>query len=187
METTGGEEEEEERLKGGALPPIDNQSWKKPDWNQFESFKMCQPLVLSTKTNYYVIYRTDLGSQVIPHIKVIPEPLLMLEIKMDPIYPGEMSLTEAWQDPEIAMPRNASISKLIPVVLPSDALLGSSSVHRRDYDTEYGRLFELIIPKFKASTFSLGPPQNQLKQQQRAETTNPLHKSFVENQEPKQS
>lgn len=178
--TEDGEEESDDApklSKDVMLASIDNQSWK-PNWNQFpETFKMCQPLILSSSTNYYILYRTDLASQVTTHIKVLPDPLLMLEIKIDPIYTAEMSLTEAWKDREVAMPRNASIFKLVPVALPSDALLGSSSLTRRDYDTEFGRLVELIIPRFKSS-FSLGPPQQQIKQQQRAETISPLHRPF---------
>lgn len=141
---------------------------------------MTHPTILASTTHYYVLYRTDLGSQVHTHIKILPEPMLLLEIRVDPIYAEEMRMTEAWKDSDIAMPRPAQISKFVPVRVPTDALLGSSSVARKDYDTPFGRLFELVIPKFKASTFSVGPPQQQLKQQERAETAFPLHKAATQ-------
>jgi hypothetical protein len=184
------DDDEDESGEGGScsnevvpfqdVPPesmLETQPWNCREFHVFPAaFKMYQPTVLASSTNYYVLYRTDLGTQVIPHVKVTPVPLLLLEIKIDPIYADEMSMTQAWKDPEISMPRLSSLSKCVPVPLPSDALLGSSSVTRNDYDSEYGRLFEFVIPKFRNSVYSVGPPKHQLKQQEKAETTKPLHK-----------
>jgi len=147
-----------------------------------DQFKLMQATVLHSKTAYYILYRTDLASIIYPHVQVIPDPILMLEVRIDPIYAEEMNLTQAWKDAEIRMPRSSESSKLIAVPLPSDALLGSSSVARHDYDTEYGRLFELVVPRFISSTFTLSPPNSQLKQQERAVTSLPLHKKDLTTQ-----
>jgi len=150
--------------------------WKSSNYKNIpDSLKFSSATVLSSSAFYYVLYRTDLASNVFLHVQITPEPILILEVKIHPLYSGEMKLTQAWKDADIRMPRFSEISKMVEVPLPPDALLGSSSVSRHDYDTEYGRLFELVIPRFKSATFTIGPPILQLKQQERASTTTPLH------------
>ncbi len=149
--------------------------WRTSDFRDVpENFKLVQATILTSSKNYYILYRHDLASEVEPHIQVTP-PVVVLEIKVHPFYPDEIKPTRAWSDPEISMPRFAQEMKYVDVPLPPDALLGSSSVARYDYDTQYGRFDEIVIPRFSSSTFSLSPPTRQTKQQVQAQTTVPLH------------
>ena len=151
--------------------------WRTTEFRDIpENFKLMQATVLTSSKNYYILYRHDLASEIIPHFQVTP-PVVVLEIHVHPFYPEEIKPTRAWSDPEISMPRFAQVSKFVAVPLPPDALVGSTSVARYDYDTQYGRFVEIVIPRFSSSTFSLSPPSRQLKQQDQAQTTVPLHQS----------
>jgi len=130
------------------------------------------PTILSSSDAYYLQYRTDLATTIRPSFDVDSK-YLTLETTSDPFNPSEIQPTQAWKDDKISMPRDSAIKGIIPVLLPDDCLI--SEVERMDYDTEFGRMFELIIPRIRNKRFSLDPPANHIKQQDKASTTVPLH------------
>jgi len=151
--------------------------WNMDDFTAIPSqYKMAPATVLQTDETYYISYRTDLGSQVFPTIvNSFPTPVVLLEIRSDPSYAEEIGRTQAWKDPKISMPRMATRVGWVPIPLLPNIILGKPS--RFDYDTSFGRLFELVIPKVNLQTTSLAPPLNQIKQQDKARTETPLHKT----------
>lgn len=142
-----------------------------------EHFQLPRATMLTSKRFYYVIYRYDLATNLYYHAEVLPTPRLVIELKIQPLDSGEVRLTQAWRNEEVRMPRVAETSKFITVPIPQDALLGSSSVARFDHDTQYGRLFELVVPRFSEAKYTVGPPLRLLKQQDNAVTSSPLHQS----------
>jgi len=137
------------------------------------------PTILSSPNAYYIQYRTDLATMVRPYFDVSSK-FLILETTSDPFYSAELGPTKAWKDEKISMPRISAAKGIIPVCLPDDSLLSEEHCERKDYDTEFGRLFELIIPRRK-QRFSFDPPPNQIKQQDKAATTIPLHHTKSKN------
>jgi len=101
----------------------------------FQRFAMPPAQLISSKTHYYVLYRTDRATTVTVKADV-NEGGLLLVITSAPISSREWDLTEASK--YCPRPRTENRIGFVGVPIPKDAFL--EDISRKDYDTPVGRL-----------------------------------------------
>jgi len=112
--------------------------------------------VVETAEFYSVLCRTDLATVIKIDIDSTKNELV-LQFISEPVLESEYKKTKASQlSPR---PRGSRIVRTIRPNLPLDGIVALTK--RYDYNTDVGRFLKLEVPRYKAQSFSLDPPQRQ--------------------------
>jgi len=112
--------------------------------------------LLSSPKNYHVIYRYNKGQTLDIDFSTSKSAIQLL-ISNEPLFASEYEQTEASKS--IPKPKKERFLSLVPISFPNDASIGQA--RRLDYSSDIGRLTEVIIPRSRASNFTLAAPLHQ--------------------------